>query len=171
MSGDASFRKPNAAERLFNKIFGRLVGLGMGPPDYYLLEVVGRKSGRRYATPVNLLEVRGKRFLVAPRGYTQWVRNAQVAGRVTLRRGARRHEFRLRPVPNEEKPEVLKAYLDRFKITVQRYFAVSAGAPPAAFEPFVVRYPVFELLPSKSSPEQTGGELDDVPKGGRARTG
>ena len=167
MSGNASFRKPNAAERLFNKVFGRLVSLGMGPPDYYLLEVVGRKSGRRYATPVNLLEVRGKRFLVAPRGYTQWVRNAQVAARVTLRKGKKREEFRLRPVSNEEKPEVLKAYLDRFKLTVQRYFPVSAGSPPAAFEPFVVRYPVFELLPSKSSTEQSGGEPYDAPAGGK----
>jgi deazaflavin-dependent oxidoreductase (nitroreductase family) len=155
MSGDASLQKLTSAERLFNKIFGGLVGLGICPRDYYLLEVVGRKSGRTYSTPVNLLEVRGKRFLVAPRGYTQWVRNAQAAGTVTLRKGSRRDKFHLRALSNEEKPEILKAYLDRFKITVQRYFPVSSGSPPAAFEPLVVRYPVFELLASQ---QRTRGE-------------
>ena len=167
MRGDTSFRKPNSAERLFNKIFGRLVGLGIAPPDYYLLEVVGRKSGRSYSTPVNVVEVKGKRFLVAPRGYTQWVRNAQVAGRVTLRKGSRREEFHLRPVPTEEKPEVLKVYLDRFRIAVQRYFPVSAGSSPTPFQPFVVRYPVFELLPSNPAPGQAGSRIDQLSTGGR----
>jgi hypothetical protein len=41
---------------------------------------------------------------------------------------------------------ILKAYLDRFKLTVQRYFPVAAGSPMADFEPLAARYPVFELL-------------------------
>lgn len=148
MRREASFRKPNAVERTFNRLFGLLVGLGMGLPHNYLLQVAGRKSGRIYSTPVNLLELRGGRFLIAGRGSTQWVRNAQAAGTVVLKRGFKRHEFRVRSVPDEEKPEVLKAYLDRFRRTVQRYFPVPAGSAPTAFEPFVAQYPVFELLPS-----------------------
>ena len=44
---------------------------------------------------------------------------------------------------------MLKAYLDRFKLAVQRYFPVPAGVPEASFEPLVDRYPAFELLPRR----------------------
>ena len=64
------FREPSRVERIFNKV----------------LQVRGRKTGRVYAAPVNLLEMAGRRFLVAPRGRTQWVRNAEAAGEVVLER-------------------------------------------------------------------------------------
>jgi hypothetical protein len=90
----------------------------------------------------------GKRFLVAPRGRTQWVRNAEAAGEVTLKKGAFRQSFRLRAIPDAEKPELLKAYLDRFKTTVQRYFPVPAGSDVQAFASVTANYPVFELVNS-----------------------
>jgi hypothetical protein len=93
-----------------------------------------------------VLELNGKRWLVAGRGRTQWVRNAEVAGEVLLRKGWRTQRCRVRPVPDFEKPEVLSAYLDRFKLTVQRYFPVRAGSAPSAFAELAGRYPVFELL-------------------------
>jgi len=141
------FRAPNAFERFFNRAFGFLVGLGFGLGHNYLLQVSGRKTGRVYSTPVNLLEFRGKRFLVAPRGRTQWVRNAESAGEVTLKKGRNARKFRLRPLPDAEKPEILKEYLDRFTPTVQRYFPVPAGSSPQAFAALAANYPVFELLP------------------------
>lgn len=142
------FEAPSPIERLFNRLFGMLVGLGLGLPHNYLLQVRGRRSGRLYSTPVNLLEHAGRRFLVAGRGTTQWVRNARASGQVTLRKGVRREEFCLREVPDREKPEVLKPYLDRFRLTVQRYFPVRAGSPSEAFAPLAGRYPVFELIPA-----------------------
>jgi len=48
-------------DRMVNRAFGLLVKLGLGLPHNYLLEVRGRKSGRVYSTPVNLLELDGKR--------------------------------------------------------------------------------------------------------------
>jgi deazaflavin-dependent oxidoreductase (nitroreductase family) len=143
-----AFRAPSAIERLFNRTFGFFVGLGLGGRTYYLLQVRGRKTGRVFSTPVNLLEFKDKRFLVAPRGRTQWVRNAESAGEITLKRGGTRGNFRLRPIPDGEKPEILKAYLDGFKSTVQRYFPIPAGSPPQAFGEIAQNYPVFELLPS-----------------------
>jgi deazaflavin-dependent oxidoreductase (nitroreductase family) len=140
------FLVPSATERVFNRAFGALLRLGIGRGHNYLLQVRGRKTGRIYSTPVNLLELNGRRWLVAGRGRTQWVRNAEIAGEVGLRRGWRRERCRLRLVPNTEKPEILSAYLSRFTLTVQRYFPVRAGAPRAEFVPFVDRYPVFELL-------------------------
>jgi hypothetical protein len=94
-----------------------------------------------------LLELNGKRFLVAPRGRTQWVRNAEAAGEVTLKKGRVEKRFRLHPLADFEKTEVLKAYLDRFKREVQRYFPVPAGSPAEVFRDLAQRYPAFELLP------------------------
>lgn len=142
-----AFRRPSAGERFFNRAFGLLVGLGLGLPHNYLVQVRGRKSGKVYSTPIDLLELGGKRFLVAPRGRTQWVRNAEAAGEVTLKKGRARLRYRIRPIPDSGKPELLKAYLDRFKTTVQRYFPVPAGSPPQAFAQVASNYPVFELLP------------------------
>ena len=50
------FRAPSPVERLFNRIFGFLVGLGLGFRYNSLLQVRGRKSGKLYSTPINLLE-------------------------------------------------------------------------------------------------------------------
>ena len=133
-------------ERAFNRFFGFLVGLGLGMKHNYLLQVRGRKSGKLYSTPIDLLEMDGKRFLVAPRGRTQWVRNAEAAEEVTLKKGNFRQSFRLRPIPDVDKPRLLKAYLDRFKTTVQRYFPVPAGSNVQAFTNVAANYPVFELL-------------------------
>ncbi len=142
------FLEPSPLERVFNRVFGVLVGLGLGLRHNYLLQVRGRRTGRVYSTPVNVLELTGQRFLVAPRGRTQWVRNAEAAGEVVLEKGRTRERFRLRPVPREEKPAILSAYLDRFRPTVQRYFPVPAGSGPEALANLADRYPVFELLPS-----------------------
>lgn len=142
-----AFRAPSAVERLFNRVFGFLVGLGIGFSYNHLLQVRGRKTGKVYSTPVNLLEVGGRRFLVAPRGQTQWVRNAEAAGEITLKRGRSRQRFRLRPLSDAEKLEVLKGYLDRFTTEVQRYFPVPAGSPPQAFQSISQSYPAYELIP------------------------
>jgi deazaflavin-dependent oxidoreductase (nitroreductase family) len=142
-----AFQEPTAVERLFNQLFGFFVGLGFGPMNSYLLEVRGRKSGRIYSTPVSLLVFDGKDFLVAPRGRTQWVRNAEAAGEVALKRGRAKREFRLRVVPEAGRPEILKAYLDSYKSAVQRYFPVPAGSPVTAFASLAAYYPAFELIP------------------------
>ena len=142
------FREPTALEKLLNRAFGFLVGLGVGPSHIYLLKVRGRKSGKLYSTPVDLLELGGKRYLVAPRGRTQWVRNAEVAEEISLKKGSMRGKFRLRPIPDTEKPPILKAYLDNFKREVQRYFTVPAESPLEAFVEIAPNYPAFELLAS-----------------------
>ena len=140
------FLEPKPIEKIFNRTFGYLVGLGIGPAYMYLLQVRGRKSRRLYETPVNMLNWEGKRYLVAPRGRTQWVRNAEATGEITLKKGRSRESFRLRPIPDGEKPPLLKLYLERFVTTVQRYFSVKAGSAPEAFREVAPNYPVFELL-------------------------
>lgn len=139
-----NFREATPTERTFNRIYGFFSGLGIAFSYSYLLEVKGRKSGKIYSTPVSLLELHGKRFLVAPRGRTQWARNAEAAGEVILKRG-KRQRYHIRPLADVEKPEVLKAYLDSYKSAVQRFFPVQAGSPTSAFAPIAANYPAFEL--------------------------
>ena len=146
-----SFLKPTAFERGLNRCFGALAGLGLGLRHNYLRQVRGRKSGRIHSTPVNLLEIGDKLYLVCPRGRAQWVRNAEASGRVLLKKGST-HEFVLSAVPDSQKPAILKEYLERFKTTVQRYFPVLAGSEAAAFAPYVDRYPVFEIRPADRPP-------------------
>jgi deazaflavin-dependent oxidoreductase (nitroreductase family) len=144
----ARFNQPKMVDRVINKLFGFLVGLGLGLPHNYLLQVRGRKSGRVYLTPVDVLDRDGKRYLVAPRGYTQWARNAIASGTVSLKKGRRSEEFAIHLLSDDEKPEILKSYLDRYKLTVQRYFPLPAGSPTEAFRSLTGEYPVFELIPN-----------------------
>lgn len=140
-----NFTPPNLVDRTFNRAFGLLLKLGIGLKHNYLLEVRGRKTGKIYTTPVNVLEYKGKKYLVAPRGYTQWVRNVEAGSESALVRGGRREAIKLRSVAEASKAEILKVYLDCFRLTVQRYFPVPAGSPVEVFEPLKGRYPVFEL--------------------------
>lgn len=144
MAEPRKYSPPSSFEKIFNRSLGIIAALGLGPSYVYQLRVKGRKSGKLYSTPVSLLEIEGKQFLVAPRGRTQWMRNAEVAGEVVLkRRSARR--FRLRPLAEPEKAPVLKTYLSRYKTAVQRFFPVAPDAPLDDFARIAPDYPVFEL--------------------------
>ena len=139
------YQRPTAAEATINRLIGLLPRLGIGPRYMVLLQVRGRKSGRIYSTPVNLLELGGHRYLVAPRGDTQWSRNAAASGEVTLVRGLRRETVNVKPIADADKPAILKAYLDQYASAVQQYFPVAAGSPLAAFTPLAANYPVFDI--------------------------
>src|SRR5215467_5515033 len=138
------FRPASALERVFNRVFGLLVGLGLGFKYNYLLRVRGRKSGKLYSTPIDLLEDGQQKFLVAPRGRTQWVRNAEAAGEITLKKGSSVQKFRLRSLEGKEHRKILKAYLYRFQREVQRYFPVPVDSPVSTFEGLESSYPAFE---------------------------
>ena len=140
------FERPTGFERLLNRAIGALVRIGLGLPHMRVLEVRGRKTGTLYSLPVDVLVEGTTIYLVAPRGYTQWVRNAEASGEVTLRRGKRAERYRLRALIDAEKPPILEAYLDRFRREVQRYFPVPAGSPAERFAPLTARDPAYELF-------------------------
>jgi len=98
------------------------------------------------------MDLQGKLVLVAPRGKTQWVRNAEAAGEITLKRGRYRKSFHLQPIAVPEKLAILEQYLNRFRTAVQRYFSVQAGSPPEAFAEVADGFPVFELFEIRPSP-------------------
>jgi hypothetical protein len=85
---------------------------------------------------------------VAPRGRTQWVRNAEAVGEIWLKKGSLRSKYRLRAVSDSDKPDILRLYLESYKSAVQRYFPVPAGSPADRFRAIAGNYPVFELVPA-----------------------
>jgi deazaflavin-dependent oxidoreductase (nitroreductase family) len=139
------FLKPTLMETILNKTVGILAKFGLGPSYIRVLEVQGRRTGKIYTTPVNLLELNGRQYLVGGRGHTAWSKNAQAVGVVTLKRGSRSQQYRTIPVPDADKPPVLKAYLQEYRGTVQRFFDVPADAPLDAFASIAHKHPVFEV--------------------------
>ena len=146
MASDRKYVEPSSLEKTFNRVFGFLAGIGLSPSFIYLLRVRGRKSGKLYSTAVNLVHLNGKEYLVAPRGRTQWVRNAEAAGEITLKRGASR-KLKLRQLVDSEKPPVLKLYLTDYKSAVGKFFPIAPDAPLESFAEIASGYPAFELIP------------------------
>lgn len=149
------FVAPSFIARVLNRFYGRLTSLGLGPSYSFLLQIAGRKTGKVYSTPVNVLRFGEKIYLVGTRGHTQWSRNALVTKQAILKRGRISLGFHLRALIDGEKPEILRAYLARFAWMVGRFFPVSPTAPVDAFAAIASRYPVFELL-ADSAPPKTG---------------
>jgi deazaflavin-dependent oxidoreductase (nitroreductase family) len=110
-------------KRVFNPAVALLSRSGLSVAGSCVLEVRGRKSGEWRRTPVNVLSFDGARYLLAPRGQTQWVKNlrADPHGRLLVRR---RHPepFVAVELPDEQKPPLLRAYLKRWKWEVGVFF-------------------------------------------------
>jgi deazaflavin-dependent oxidoreductase (nitroreductase family) len=130
--------------RLFNGSVATLTRLGISVWGSRVLSVRGRKSGEWRSNPVNLLTFEGRRYLVAPRGQTQWVRNLRVAGGGELRVGRRVEAFTATELADEQKPELLRTYLRRWKFEVGVFFdGVGPDAPAEKLLEIAPGYPVF----------------------------
>jgi len=116
-----------------------LAWAGVAPFRIHLLTVAGRRTGRRYTTPVTVLEHAGERWLVAPYGEREWVKNARAAGQVELRRGRLRERVGVEEVPVAERAQVLRAYLDCNPSTADLF------ATPFDFAAEAERKPVFRV--------------------------
>ena len=132
--------------KLINALIVWNLRRGGAPGAYFLLTVPGRKSGRPHSVPIVLVEWDGRRWLAAPYGVVDWVRNARAAGRVKLTRSGQSRDWALREVPPEAAAPVLKQYLKDFPITAA-YFDARADAPVEEFVAEARTRPVFELLP------------------------
>jgi deazaflavin-dependent oxidoreductase (nitroreductase family) len=109
-----------------------------------LLTVRGRTSGQPHTVPVLLVEQDGERWLVAPYGVVQWVRNIRAAGTATLTRGRRSEAISAAELEAQEAAPLLKQYL--LKATAARpYFDATKDSPLEAFEREAARHPVFQI--------------------------
>ena len=142
------YRPPGWLTRnVLNRLVAFLTKQGISVLGSRVLAVKGRTSGEWRTTPVNLLSHDGRRYLVAPRGEAQWVRNLRAAGTGELRVGKRTEAFRGRELTDDEKVPILRAYLRRWKAEVGIFFA---GTGPESSDDQIraiaPRHPAFEVL-------------------------
>ena len=115
-----------------------------------VLRVRGRTSGEWRSTPVNPLRVGGQRYLVSPRGHTQWVRNLRVSGEGSLAMGRRIEDFAAVEVADDDKPPVLRAYLKAWAWEIGRFFEnVDASSPDERLREIAPDFPVFRIVPRR----------------------
>jgi deazaflavin-dependent oxidoreductase (nitroreductase family) len=139
--------KPARSTNVFNRAVATLTRHGISVWGSRVLFVRGRSTGEWRSTPVNLLTHDGVRYLVAPRGNTQWVRNLRAAGgKGELHLGRHVERFSAAELTDDEKPAVLRAYLRRWKFEVGVFFdGVNAKAPEAELRRIAPGYPIFRI--------------------------
>lgn len=135
-------------ERLLQRGVAWLTRHGVTLFGTRLLAVRGRTSGEWRTVPLNPMDHEGHRYLVAPRGHTQWVRNLRASGQGELRLGRRVEQFTAVELGDEEKVGVLREYLRRWSWEVGRFFGgVDASASDHAILRIAPRHPVFVITP------------------------
>ena len=134
----------STTRRLVNALVQPLIRLGLAGRHTYLLTVEGRKSGRCYSTPVKLVVEGDKRWLVAPYGERNWVKNARAAGWVELSRAGHRERLRISQAEADEAGPVLREYLRHTPVT-RPFFDARGDDPVETFIEEASRHPVFRL--------------------------
>ncbi len=129
-----------------NPIVAGLTRVGISIAGSRVLEVRGRKSGEPRRTPVNPLRLDGVRYLVAPRGETQWVKNVRVDPHARLLGRGRGEPIVVAEVTDEQKVPILRGYLEKWKWEVGQFFG---GVGPDSTDEELARiapdHPVFRV--------------------------
>lgn len=135
-------------KHIFNRAVAGLTRVGVSVAGSRVLEIRGRKTGQPRRTPVNLLTLEGARYLVAPRGHTQWVRNLRAQGEGRLLLGRRAEQFTASELADDDKPAVLRAYLKRWKWEVGVFFeGVGPDATDDELRRIAPDHPIFRISP------------------------
>jgi deazaflavin-dependent oxidoreductase (nitroreductase family) len=139
--------KGTRSDRIFNRIAGFITKMGVSLYGSRVLAVRGRKTGEWRTTPVNPLTHDGEKYLVAPRGHTQWVRNIRVTGGGELRLGRKVETFTVTELTDQEKPEILRLYLKKWAWEVGRFFGddVTAESSDEKLLEIAPGFPVFRV--------------------------
>ncbi len=133
---------------VFNPAVKFAARLGLSMKGAQVLSVRGRKTGEWRSTPVNPLSLDGQRYLVAPRGETQWVRNIRVSRTARITLGRNTETVHVEEVADREKPPILRAYLEKWAWEVSQFFAgVGADSSEADLARIAPRHPVFRIIP------------------------
>jgi deazaflavin-dependent oxidoreductase (nitroreductase family) len=144
--------KPTRADRVVNGTVHWLARRGISLFGTREIRVVGRSSGQVRSAVINVLEIDGQRYLVAPRGQAQWVRNLRAAdGAGELRVGRHTEPFQAQELADEDKPPVIHAYLDRFGWEVGRFFdGLSKSSSEDEIAAVAPGFPAFRLADRKT---------------------
>ncbi|GLF97091.1 nitroreductase family deazaflavin-dependent oxidoreductase [Streptomyces yaizuensis] len=146
MSQQLHYIKPNRVDAVMNGAIGWLARKGVSLLGTAELSVKGRTSGEWRSIPVNPLPYEGGPYLISARGHSHWVRNLRAAGGGRLRVGRRTQYFTAVELPDEEKPALLRTYLERWGWEVGRFFGdVSAKSTDEELLAAAHRHPVFRI--------------------------
>jgi deazaflavin-dependent oxidoreductase (nitroreductase family) len=137
------YRK-SAWRRALNALVRPLARLGLTGPRTHLLTVPGRRTGKLWSTPVSIVRIGDERWLVAPYGDRNWVKNTRAAGWVELRRGARRERLAAVELDAAKAVPVLQEYYRSGRVT-RPFFAVTLESSPEQWLEDAPRHPVFHL--------------------------
>ena len=143
----AYYRRPDwFTQNVFNRTVAALTRAGLSVWGSRILRVRGRTSGEWRSAPVNLLTHQGARYLVAPRGQTQWVRNLRVTGQGELMLGTKSEPFRAVELSDADKIPILRAYLKRWKAEVGVFFqGVGPDSSDDELRRIAPDHPVFRI--------------------------
>jgi deazaflavin-dependent oxidoreductase (nitroreductase family) len=130
--------------RGLNAVVRPLATLGLTGPRTYLLTVPGRSSGKLWSTPVSIVRSGEERWLVAPYGDRNWVKNARAAGWIELRRGRKRERLAVEELSPEQAVPVLQEYYRLGRVT-HPFFAVSLESSQEEWLADARLHPVFRL--------------------------
>ena len=131
-------------QRAANALFAALTKLGLGARHRYILTVAGRRTGLARSTPVDVMRIDGERYLVAPYGEVNWVRNLRVGNELTLTRRRKIETFSAEEIRGEEAAPVIRAYLHQVPVT-RAYWDVDERASDAELAAQAAHHPVFRL--------------------------
>jgi deazaflavin-dependent oxidoreductase (nitroreductase family) len=133
--------------KVANPLMNGLTRMGVSVKGSRQLRVRGRSSGEWRSNPVNLLTLDSGRYLVAPRGTTNWVRNLRVAGAGELRIGRRTEEFTASEMTDDDvKIAILREYLGRWRSEVKVFFeGIGPDATDDELRAIAPGYPVFVI--------------------------
>jgi len=141
------YRRPDwFTQHLFNPIVSALTRLGLSIAGSRVLEVPGRTTGQLRRTPLNVLTLDGQRYLVAPRGNTQWARNLRASGSGRLLVGRRGEASTATEMADEDKPPILRAYLRRWKWEMGAFFeGIGPDSPEDEIRRIAAEHPIFKI--------------------------
>ncbi|MFC4374028.1 nitroreductase family deazaflavin-dependent oxidoreductase [Nocardia halotolerans] len=147
MDNATRYLRPTGIDPIMGKVLNWLPKLGISIAGSRLLAVRGRKSGQWRTTMVNVLTAAdGTRYLVAPRGHTQWVRNLRAAGEGELRLGRRTEHFTATELADADRVPLLRLYLEKWGWEVGRFFdGITKDATDAELAAVAPGFPVFRL--------------------------
>ncbi|MFN0146023.1 MAG: nitroreductase family deazaflavin-dependent oxidoreductase [Dehalococcoidia bacterium] len=117
--------------------------LGVSMGGAWLLTVNGRKTGEPHSLPVNPLTLGAARYLVSPRGDTQWARNLRAAGHADLRLGRKTVRVSVTEVAETERPAIIAEYLKRWGNVTRSHFGTVKDPDAAELARLAARTPVF----------------------------
>ena len=146
MADDTMYRRPTKVTQAFNRFMGWLASRGLMPSDTITLEVKGRRSGMIRSNVVTWVEQGEERYLVSPRGESEWVRNVRATGGDAAIRRRGRQTVRLEEVPTEQRAPIIKAYLKKTAKATRQHFGVDPKAEIEEFEAIAAKHPVFRIV-------------------------